>query len=126
MVDYTRVNPPWGIERYTAEAFAEKWIDDEHLGVKALATQHILGQPYFQSVSSTEIVVEWQQIACHGRRIPGEDYSSPLCKIGNQADGHSFMRHRFIKTDRGWRITEIRPEVLYSTGNFIEISAKDS
>jgi hypothetical protein len=63
---------------FTADAFVEEWLGPKHLGVKALATQHLLGVPYFKSVTEEEIVVEWQQMASHGRRIVGEDFAVGL------------------------------------------------
>ena len=115
-VDYTCVNPMWGIKHYSADEFADLWMSEEHLGLKVLATQHFLGHPYFVSVTAGEIVVEWQQVAFHGRKAVGEDYSSLRAKITEQSDGHSFVRHVFRKTSQGWRIFSIRPEVVFSTG----------
>lgn len=124
-VDYSFVVPQWGKRNFTADAFAEEWIDDKHLGVKALATQHLLGMPYFRSVAENEIVVEWQQLASHGRRIVGDDYASPMCKIGETSDGRSWMGQTLVKIDREWRISIIRPEVIYHTGDFLHIARPD-
>lgn len=111
---------------FTADGFVEEWLGSKHLGVKALATQHLLGVPYFKSVTGDEIIVEWQQLASHGRRIDGEDFTSPMCKIGEVSDGRSWMQQTFVKVQgAGWRIKVIRPEVIYHTGNFEEIRRPD-
>jgi scytalone dehydratase len=57
-----------------------------HIGLKPLATQHLLALHYFKSVSDSEIVVEWQQIASHGRRGEGEDFANPTCKIESRVE----------------------------------------
>ncbi|EFY85759.1 hypothetical protein J3459_013903 [Metarhizium acridum] len=125
VVDYSKVVPEWGRKKYEADGFVDLWLGPNHLGVKALATQHLLGAPYFKSVTEGEIVVEWQQLASHGRRLEGEDYMHPLCKISEISDGRSWMQQTYVKVDEQWRIAEIRPEVLYSTGDFLNIGRPD-
>jgi len=124
-VDYTHVNPEWGVKHYTSDDFAALWTSEEHLGLKAMATQHFLGQPYFASITEREIVVEWQQVAFHGRKVPGEDYTNPRCKITDTSDGHSYMKHRFVLTERGWRIAGITPVLIFGTGDFEKIRKQD-
>ncbi|TVY76013.1 Scytalone dehydratase [Lachnellula suecica] len=124
-VDYSAVVPAWGQKHFTADAFVAEWLGPTHLGVKALATQHLLGVPYFQSVTETEIVVEYQQLASHGRKIEGEDYASPMCKIGETSDGRSWMQQTFVKVEGQWRVSVIRPEVIYHTGDFKAIGRAD-
>ncbi|KUJ21471.1 NTF2-like protein [Mollisia scopiformis] len=125
IVDYSLVVPAWGEKHFAADAFVEEWLGPNHLGVKALATQHLLGIPYFKSVTDEEIVVEWQQMASHGRRVEGEDYASPMCKIGEISDGRSWMKQTFVKVEGSWRIRIIRPEVLYHTGDFLSVGRPD-
>lgn len=48
-------------------------LGESHLGLKPLVTQHLLDQPYFKSVTENEIVVQWQQLASHGRRDGSEE-----------------------------------------------------
>ncbi|KAF4628321.1 hypothetical protein G7Y89_g9831 [Cudoniella acicularis] len=124
-VDYSAVVPAWGLMHYRADDFVENWLSPKHLGVKALATQHLLGMPYFQLVTEDEIVVEWQQLASHGRRVVGEDFASPMCKIGESSDGRSWMRQTFVKVEGLWRISVIRPEVIYHTGDFRNVGRSD-
>ncbi|KAJ5653099.1 hypothetical protein N7490_000102 [Penicillium lividum] len=116
VVDYTLIVPTWGEKVYTADDFAREWLSEEHLGNKALATQHLLGQPYFRSVQENEIIVKWQQLASHGRREDGVRDSSN--KIGETSDGRSWMEHRFIKVDGRWKIARITPSLSYQTGDF--------
>ncbi|KAJ5543827.1 NTF2-like protein [Penicillium frequentans] len=125
IVDYSKVVPEWGREIFAADVFVEQWLGPTHLGVKALATQHLLGVPYFRSVTEERIVVEWQQLASHGRRIEGEDHAHPMCKIGEISDGRSWMQQIFVKVDGQWRISEIQPEVLYHTGDFLKVGRPD-
>jgi scytalone dehydratase len=100
-------------------------LNPTHLGVKALATQHLLGAPYFKSVTDKEIVVEWQQLASHGRRVVGEDFAHPMCKIGEESDHRGYMGQTYTKVDGQWRIAVIRPEVLYAPGEFLKIARPD-
>jgi len=125
IVDYTAVVPEWGQKNFTADAFVDEWLGQVHLGVKALATQHLLGTPYFKKVTDEEIIVEWQQMASHGRRIVGEDFKHPMCKIGEISDGRSWMQQTLVKVEGLWRISVIRPEVLYHTGDFLVIRRPD-
>lgn len=125
VVDYTHVVPEWGRISYKAPAFIERWLSPQHLGVRALATQHLLGIPYFKSVTSEEIIVEWQQLASHGRRALGADYASPMCKIDETSDGRSWMEQKFVKVEGKWKIQEIKPEVIYHTGDFRHVGRED-
>jgi scytalone dehydratase len=117
--------PAWGRKNYEADDFVDLWLGPIHLGVKALATQHLLGAPYFKSVKEEEIVVEWQQLASHGRRAEGEDHTHPFCKIGEISDGRSWMQQTYVKIDGQWCIREIKPEVMYSTGDFLSVGRPD-
>jgi scytalone dehydratase len=110
---------------FTADVFVEKWLGLEHLGVKALATQHLLGAPYFKSVTEEEILVEWQQMASHGRKVVGEDFASPMCKIDETSDGRSWMQQTFVKVEGQWKVSVIRPEVIYHTGDFRRVGRMD-
>lgn len=121
VVDYANVVAAWGRKEYKSEAFVAEWLSEEHLGLKPLATQHLLGMHYFKSVSEKEIVVEWQQIASHGRHEKGEDPKNPLRKIEETSNHRTYMEHTFIKTERGWRIAVIKPSVLFAPGDFMNI-----
>lgn len=110
---------------YKAPAFIDLWLGPEHLGVRALATQHLLGIPYFKSVTNEEIVVEWQQMASHGRRVKGEDYANPMCKIDETSDGRSWMQQKLVKIEGKWKIQEIKPEAIYHTGDFQHVRRGD-
>ncbi|KAF7934175.1 uncharacterized protein EAE97_008535 [Botrytis byssoidea] len=121
IADYTLVVPEWGQQTFTADAFVEEWLGPKKLGVKALATQHLLGAPYFKSVTDSEIIVVWQQLASHARREVGEDYNHPHCKIGETSDGRSYMQQTFVKVEGQWRISVIKPEVIYHTGDLMAL-----
>jgi len=64
-------------------------------------------------------------MASHGRRVEGEDFASPMCKIGETSDGRSWMQQTFVRVDGAWRVTVIKPEVLYHTGNFRQVGRPD-
>ncbi|KAF7945411.1 hypothetical protein EAE96_010185 [Botrytis aclada] len=125
IVDYTLVVPEWGQQNFTADAFVEEWLGPIKLGVKAIATQHLLGAPYFKSVTDSEIIVEWQQLASHARKVAGEDYNHPHCKIGETSDGRSYMQQTLVKVEGQWRISVIKPEVIYHTGDFRAVGRPD-
>lgn len=121
VVDYTNVVAAWGRKEYKAEVFVAEWLSEEHLGLKPLATQHLLGMHYFKSVTEKEIVVEWQQIASHGRHGNGEDPKNSLRKIEEQSNHRTFMEHTFLRTEKGWRIAVIKPSVLFAPGDFMNV-----
>ncbi|KAJ5717068.1 hypothetical protein N7488_002714 [Penicillium malachiteum] len=116
IIDYTLIVPAWGSRTLAADDFVKEWLSEEHLGNKALATQHLLGQPYFKLVTDDEIIVQWQQLASHGRRENSALDSSN--KISETSDGRSWMEHRFIKIDGKWKIAKITPSLSYQTGDF--------
>lgn len=76
-------------------------------------------------MTDKEIVVEWQQLASHGRREQGTDYKNPMAKVVETSDGRSWMMQTLVKTEEGWRIAIVRPEVLYQTGDFRHIDRPD-
>jgi len=125
VADYTAVNPTWIRQKYTAEGFIDEWLGPNHLGIESVATHHLLGSPYFKSVSAEVIIVEWQQLANHAQRVAGEDFGSPMCKIGPVSEGKSWMEHTFIKIDGQWKISVVRPEILYRSGNLKETRGEE-
>jgi scytalone dehydratase len=125
IADYAAVNPDWVRTSYTAEAFIDEWLGPNHLGVQAVATHHLLGIPYFKHVTGEEIVVEYQQMASHARRIEGEDFTHPMCKIGAVSDGRSWMEHTYVKVEGQWRIAVIKPTIHYRTGSLQEVGKPD-
>jgi scytalone dehydratase len=48
-----------------------------------------------------------------------------MCKIGETSDGRSWMQQTFVKVEGQWRISVIRPEVLYHTGDFLHVGRPD-
>ncbi|KAJ0417660.1 NTF2-like protein [Aspergillus carlsbadensis] len=118
-VDYSLVVPAWGRKNYAAEAFASAWLAPEGLGNPVLATQHLLGQPYFTSISDSAITVQWQQLASHAR-WEGEARGA-AGKVGESSDGRSFMEQEFRKVDGKWKIAAITPSLLYHTGDFTRV-----
>lgn len=109
----------WGEKEYTAHEFASEWLSAEHLGLKPLATQHLLAQPYFKYVAEDEIVVEWQQLASHGRR--DDELRDTSGSITETSDGRSYMEHKFVQVDGRWKISRITPSLIYQTGDFMHI-----
>ncbi|GAM43427.1 hypothetical protein TCE0_050r18231 [Talaromyces pinophilus] len=122
IVDYTSVVPAWGEKRYTSHEFATEWLSPEHLGNKALATQHLLAQPYIKSVAKDEIVVQWQQLASHGRwEDENATETGKQRMIVETSDGRSWMEHKFVRIEERWKIARIRPELRYDTGDFMRV-----
>ncbi|KAF5985629.1 scytalone dehydratase [Fusarium coicis] len=122
-VDYTLIVPAWGIRQFKAAKFAALWLSEEHLGLKPLVTQHLLAQPYFKKVTADEIVVEWQQLASHGRlQDDGESArDASTARINETSDGKSHMQHQFVRVGGLWKIATITPSLLYQTGDFMRI-----
>lgn len=122
IVDYNKVLPHVTRETYEADHFVETWLNPTNLGNKALATQHLLGAPYFKFASEEKIVVQWQQLASHGRWVDGQEETHPVKrKIDETSDGRSWMQQTYVKVDGQWRIQVLEPEVLYHTGDFQRI-----
>jgi scytalone dehydratase len=75
-------------------------------------------------VTDNEIVVQWQQLASHGRRTDEDvkngvmDTSSSILET---SDGRSYMEHQFVKVEGRWKIARITPSLLYQTGDFMRI-----
>jgi scytalone dehydratase len=115
--------PAWGIKHYKAGEFAKLWLSEEHLGLKPLVTQHLLAQPYFKKVTADEIIVEWQQLASHGRLQDAGDGARDATteRISETSDGRSHMENRFVRIDGLWKIATIKPSTLYHTGDFMRI-----
>ncbi|KAL5586837.1 hypothetical protein ACKLNR_015085 [Fusarium oxysporum f. sp. zingiberi] len=126
-VDYTLIVPAWGIKQYKAAEFAALWLSEEHLGLKPLVTQHLLAQPYFKKVTADEIVVEWQQLASHGRLQAdgGGARDASAARINETSDGRSHMQHQFVRVGGLWKIATITPSLLYQTGDFMRIRRPD-
>jgi len=123
-IDYTLIVAAWGTKTYSASDFATLWLSEEHLGLKPLATQHLLAQPYFKSVNDNEIIVQWQQLASHGRRADEDvknDIKDTSSRILETSDGRSYMEHRLVRVDGKWKIERITPSLLYQTGDFMRI-----
>ncbi|KAL2203440.1 NTF2-like protein [Sarocladium strictum] len=122
-VDYSLIVPAWGVKHYAAAEFATLWLSEEHLGLKPLVTQHLLAQPYFKKCTGDEIVVEWQQLASHGRlqSADGGARDAATARISETSDGRSHMQHVFVKNGTRWMIAGITPSLLYQTGDFMRI-----
>lgn len=126
VADYAAVRPQWTPKTYTAEGFIDEWLGPNHLGSsRALVTFHLLGMPYFTSVTGDEIVVNYQQLASHARRAAGEDWSSSQCKIEGDSDGKSWMEQTFIKVGGLWKISVIRPSIHYRPGSLEHVGRPD-
>lgn len=123
VVDYSLIVPAWGQKAYKAEAFAVEWLSEEHLGLRVLATQHLLALPYFKSVTDEEIVVQWQQLVSHGRREQAVygGANALNSKIVEESDHRSYMEHRFVKVEERWKIQRITPSLIYATGDFMRV-----
>jgi scytalone dehydratase len=123
IVDYSLIVPAWGRRTYSAEDFTSAWIAKEQLGNPVLATQHLLGQPYFKSVSEVAVIVQWQQLASHARWEG--DARGAIGKVGEPSDGRSFMEQEFVQVDGKWKIAAITPSLLYQTGDFTRVRRPD-
>ncbi|KAJ5377420.1 NTF2-like protein [Penicillium cataractarum] len=121
-VDYRLVSETIPNKTYNPKEFIAEFLSPGLLGNEKLLTQHLLGQCYFKSVSASEIVVQWQQIAGHGRWIEG---SHPLKKqVDRTSDGKSYMEQRYIKIHGCWKIVGLKPSLLYEIGEFGDVVAE--
>lgn len=121
-VDYRVVSDAIPNKTYTREEFIAGFLSPERLGNEKLLTQHLLGQGYFKSVSASEIVVEWQQIAGHGRWIDGSPPSKK--QVDRTCDGKSYMEQRYTKIDGYWKIAGLKPSLLYGVGELEDLVAE--
>ncbi|KAJ5122215.1 NTF2-like protein [Penicillium atrosanguineum] len=121
-VDYRLVSETIPYKSYNPDDFIAEILSPKLLANEKLLTQHLLGQCYFRSISAGEIVVQWQQIAGHGRWIQG---SHPLKKqVDKTSDGKSYMEQRYIKIDGRWKIAGLKPSLLYEVGEFGDVVAE--
>lgn len=108
--------PELGKKEYQSEEFISVFLSSQNLGQKTLLTQHLLGQPYFKSVSDEEIVVEWQQVAGHGRgQIDAEGTLSK--RVSETSNGMSYMEQRYLYIEREWKLSSVKPSILFETGD---------
>ncbi|KAF5532843.1 NTF2 [Fusarium phyllophilum] len=117
-LDYRSVWPEVPVKTYTPDSFVQECLSAEKLGNRLLSTQHMLGVPYIHSATSDEIAIEWQLIASHGRRGDGDDTSS---KIEEQCNARAFLLHKYSKIDGKWKISYIKPTVIYTPGDTAQI-----
>ncbi|KAL4735872.1 NTF2-like protein [Aspergillus similis] len=120
-VDYRLVSTTIQHRTCSIDEFVAKFLSPDLLGRQTLLSQHFLGQPYFKSVAEDEIVVEWQQIAGHGRWIKD---SHPVKKqVDKTSDGRSYMEQRYKKINGVWKLAALKPSVLYEVGEFGDVRA---
>lgn len=120
-LDYKSVWPNVPTKTYTPESFVEECLSPVKVGNRLLSTQHILGVPYVVSATPDEIAIEWQQIASHGRRAAGDDGKNPNSKIEEQSNARSFLLHKYSKIDGKWKLSFIKPTVIFSPGDVVSI-----
>ncbi|PKY07886.1 NTF2-like protein [Aspergillus campestris IBT 28561] len=115
-IDYSLLIPAWKSKVYTADDFVATWLAPDRVGLPVLATQHLLGTPYIKSATANEIVMEFQEVASHGRR---QDYHGAFGgKIGETADGRGWVEHHYVKIDGQWKIDLIKPSIIYMAGDW--------
>lgn len=70
-------------------------------------------------------MVQWQQLASHGRWEDESPVSGDSGKkkrmIVETSDGRSWMEHKFVRIEGRWKIARITPELRYDTGDFRRI-----
>ncbi|KAL1895031.1 hypothetical protein Sste5346_005451 [Sporothrix stenoceras] len=118
-VDYRLVTETIPNKTYNSDEFIAEFLSPNLLGNEKLLTQHFLGQCYVKSASKDEIVVEWQQVAGHGRWIEGSN--SLKKQVDKTNDGKSYMQQRYTKLNGRWKITGLKPSILYEIGDFNEV-----
>ncbi|RYP65888.1 hypothetical protein DL771_008072 [Monosporascus sp. 5C6A] len=116
-VDYSLLIPALKSKVYTADEYVATWLAPDRVGLNVLATQHLLGMPYVKSATTDEIVVEFQEVASHGRREACVDDAFGG-KIGETADGRGWVELRYVKIDGQWKISLIRPSIIYMAGDW--------
>ena len=107
--------PDLGKQEYQKKDFIAAFLAPENLGQKTL-TQHFLGQPFFKSVTTYEIIVEWQQIAGHGKGQIAED-GRIVKQVSETCNGMSYMEQRYVKVEEDWKLAGVKPSILYETGD---------
>lgn len=120
-VDYRLVSETIQHKSYTADDFIAEMLSPDLLGNERLLTQHLLGQCYVKSATDDEIVVEWQQIAGHGRYIAAKSLHPLKKQVDKTSNGKSYMEQRYSKVDGRWKITRLKPSILYEIGEFNDV-----
>ncbi|PVH83858.1 NTF2-like protein [Cadophora sp. DSE1049] len=107
--------------QYTPEDFVDECLSPGLLGDPRVRTQHLLGLPYFKSVTEDKIVVEWQQIASHGLRATDSDPEDNNALIEYHVGVRSYLEHEYVKIDGKWKVAYITPSALYSPGEVSKV-----
>lgn len=103
----------------------------DHLGNRVLATQHLLGTPYFTYVGPRketseseqvdqraveEVHVSWEILASHARRSS----TVPMDPVEPETSDHrSFIEHHFVKIPT----EDVNVEKASGAGNRLEINS---
>lgn len=93
------------------------------LGHPLVATQHLLSAPTFTRTSADEITGTFQARAHHVRfSSNGEGDEEGFAKGRGRrvlavATGYAVIRHFYRRTEGGWKLSGLRPEVLFDEGD---------
>jgi hypothetical protein len=115
-VDYSSVFPGGGCKDFTPEEYAAKKLASDQLGSDAVTSHHLLGQPYFTSVTDAEISVELQVLAAHGRYNTDDRYA-----VGTVSDLHWTLHVDLECVASQWKIRRYKILPLYQVGDWVAV-----
>lgn len=115
-VDYSAVFPGGGQKDFTPEEYATKKLALDQLGPVHITSHHLLGQPYFTSVTDTKISLELQVLAAHGRFHTDDRYA-----VGTVSDLHWTLNVDLECLDSRWKIRRYKIVPLYQVGDWAAV-----
>ncbi|KAF3051031.1 hypothetical protein E8E11_007906 [Didymella keratinophila] len=123
-IDYTSVvGPSDYFPSISASAYVSMMSNPSTLGHPLVATQHFLSTPTFTRTSLDEITGTFQVRAHHVRFSSDNkgDVDGYAKGWGRRvlavATGHSMIQHFYQRTDGGWNLSGLRPEVGFDPGD---------
>lgn len=129
-IDYTSVMGPSHLfPSMPAPSYVAMMSSPTTLGHPLVATQHLLGTPTFTRTSADEITGVFQARAHHVRySSDGEGDAEGYAKgMGRRvlavATGYAMIQHFYCRTEGGWKLSGLRPEVLFNEGDLKELFA---
>lgn len=111
-VDYTGI----GLQKWAgmpADDYMAMVQDPNFLGDPCTRTQHLVGATYYERISDTETIGRHQIRAAH------QVYAGPdLRKVKFKGHAHASSIHYYRKIDGVWKLSGIKPTVLWSEYDF--------
>ncbi|KAF3036168.1 hypothetical protein E8E12_003883 [Didymella heteroderae] len=123
-INYTSVMGPSHLfPSMSSSSYVTMMSSPSTLGHPLVATQHFLSTPSFTRTSEDEITGTYQ-LRAHHVRFSSDDqgdidgYAKGRGrKVLAVATGYAVIQHFYRRTGEGWKLSGLRPEVLFDDGD---------